>query len=101
MARQMRLWVQFLVSVSRSVKSVSIAQSRWSRMPLLNVSSACPSRPLHLPSARSAHLLLTDPNMGASIMVPTHAKKPSKPCHLPCSHKEDFQLLMNQVFPEE
>src|SRR5882724_1526041 len=39
----------------------------------------------------SAHLLLTDPNTGASITVPTHAKKSPKPCHPPCSHKEDFQ----------
>jgi len=39
---------------------------------------------------RSAHLLFTDPTMGASIMVPTHAKKSSKPCHSPCSHEEDF-----------
>jgi len=38
----------------------------------------------------SAHLLFTDPNMGASITVPTHAKKSSNPCHSPCSHKEDF-----------
>src|SRR5882724_7690192 len=35
-------------------------------------------------------LLFTDPNMGASIMVPTHAKKSSRPCHSPCSHEEDF-----------
>src|SRR5882724_11918337 len=34
----------------------------------------------------SAHLLFTDPNMRASIMVLTHAKKSSKPCHSPYSH---------------
>src|SRR5882724_2901049 len=38
----------------------------------------------------SAHLLFTNPNMGASITVPTHAKKSSTPCHSPCSHEEDF-----------
>src|SRR5882724_2074870 len=38
----------------------------------------------------SAHLLFTDPNTGASITVPTHAKKSPRPCHSPCSHKEDF-----------
>ena len=38
----------------------------------------------------SAPLLFTDPNTGASIVVPTHDKKSSKPCHSPCSHKEDF-----------
>jgi len=38
----------------------------------------------------SAHLLFTDPNMGASITVPTHAKKSPRPCHSPCSHEEDF-----------
>src|SRR5882724_7379391 len=39
---------------------------------------------------RSAHLLFTDPNTGASIMDLTHTKKSSKFCHSPCSHKEDF-----------
>ena len=38
----------------------------------------------------STHLLFTDPNMGASITVPTHTKKSSKPCQSPCSHEEDF-----------
>jgi len=38
----------------------------------------------------SAHLLFTDPNTGACITVPTHTKKSSKHCHLPCSHEEDF-----------
>src|SRR5882724_2732167 len=39
---------------------------------------------------RSTHLLFTYPKTGASIMVPTHTKKSSNCCHLPCSHNEDF-----------
>jgi len=38
----------------------------------------------------SAHLLFTNPNTGASIMVTTHAKKSPRPCYSPCSHQEDF-----------
>jgi len=38
----------------------------------------------------STHLLFTDPNKGASLTVPTHTKKSPRPCHSPCSHKEDF-----------
>src|SRR5882724_5979565 len=34
---------------------------------------------------RSAHLLFTDPNTGASITVPTHSKQSSKCCHPSCS----------------
>ena len=38
----------------------------------------------------SAHLLLTDPNTGASITVPTQAKKPTRHRPPPCSHGGDF-----------
>jgi len=39
---------------------------------------------------RSAHLLLTDPNTGASITVPTHAKQSCGDCPPPCNHQGDF-----------
>ena len=38
----------------------------------------------------SAHLILTDPNSGASITVPTHAKQSPRCRPPPCSHEEDF-----------
>ena len=53
MDKQMQPWGQFLAFVSQLGKSASTAQSKWSEMPLLNVSSIYFSCPLHLPSVRS------------------------------------------------
>src|SRR5882724_11040908 len=38
----------------------------------------------------STHLLLTDPNTGASITVLTHSKQSCMDCPPPCNHKGDF-----------
>jgi len=66
--------VRFLVSASR--REVSIYCSvQVVRIAPFKCPSVYLSRPLHLPVQEfpdgSAHLLFTDPNMGASIMVPT------------------------------
>src|SRR5882724_4661729 len=50
----MQLWGQFLPFFSQSGKSACTIQSKWSEIPLSNVSSVCPSHPLHPPSARSS-----------------------------------------------
>jgi len=72
-----------------SVKSVSIAWSRWSRMPLECLLSL-PFTSLASTKCRSSRMectsLLTDPNTWASITVPTQLKS-LEACRLPCSQK--------------